>query len=191
MAIFLDINIRIEKIYEEFKKDAEDKTGWSLMQKLRKESGQDNRLKGFLLYQLYKISYEQNETIPLLLQDFIGYVMSSKDPDEKEVVRVGSKLDLKNAVEIFPGIACRRDLLINLLEKLKLDKTLKTYCTFSLMKEEELRHSNYFSESQMKKFNGPDKEAVDFVLDVFNKECKEKGIILKKRIIKLKSLEST
>lgn len=185
MKIAETIDKKAKEIFENFEKDKEDLTGWSLRQAIREESRNNKKLGDFILYKVYQNGYEKNKTIPLFLSHLIEYMISSRNMGESKIKFLNEGSEMSEFIEIFPKIGIEKDILIKILRSLGLDKTIKSYGTFFMVRENEMNQNHYFSEEQVKRFKKSDEEVIDEILDIFHEECREKGIDLQKRTVLL------
>ena len=167
MAIQKHIDKKLEEIYEEFKKDTGDKTGWSLNQKLKKEAVFNEELINYFFYRIMKISYEDKKIISFLLSEFLSY------PYNEEKWILSGEAKSENEIEIFPKIIFKKGIKTKVLESLGLDETLKTFYYHLVSKEEEINDFRYLTKEQAEKYRYWD-FAIKEVLEVFSKEMKEK-----------------
>lgn len=192
MKIQEKIDRRLKKIYEEFRKDTGDKTGWSLMQKLKKEAGSEEGLIQCFIYEIFKVAYKKGEVINIfnLLANLIIYpyhkesYLDYPSPYHKEgYLDYPLKKD-KNIKEVFPRLFLEKGVLSNILESLQLEETQKAFYYYLIVKDEEINEKDYLSEEQISEFK---KESIyeTRVLDIFSKEYKNKKLDKEDRIIKI------
>jgi len=188
MRIYKEINEKLEKIYNDFKKDEKDLTGWDLCETIHKESGYDY---GFLMAkmfkELYKLNFKNKEIIisSRPLKEFIKlngvyfdeeYLLGTKESPE----------ELKNIILYNPKNKIKRGIMINVLEKIGLGKTLKVFCEYIILMEEEINFERKISRKKLGEFKSF-KNPYELVLKTFQEEIGEKDFHKnQKRIFKFK-----
>lgn len=168
MRIYKEINEKLEKIYNDFKKDKDDLTGWTFKQILRQESGYGDLLRGGFIEIIFTIAYKESE-IPLpLLSGLVYYgCISNQEPDESPEEEV-------ERISFFQGFSCNKTIIVKVLEKLNLKKTLNDFFTFLLCREEEVNLKMHLSDKQIERFNQIDSKAINEILKTLNNELNEK-----------------
>ena len=63
MAILKEIDKKLEKIYEKYKKDKRDITGWDFLNNLKKEAYLHEFLTSFFIYRIFEIISKKGEII--------------------------------------------------------------------------------------------------------------------------------
>ena len=169
MKLYKQIDKRLKEIYEEFKEDRGDLTGWGLIQKLKEEADFDEELINFFIYRIYKLSYKKKEIINIfsLLAELLSY-----PHNEEERIRVGGK-NRNEEIEFSPKLFFKKGIKTKVLETLELDKTLKVYYHYLICREEELVEKQYLNKDQIKKCRYWD-SAIEEILSIFKAEWKKK-----------------
>lgn len=179
MRIKEQVDEKLERIYEEFKEDGGDLTGWTLLQNLKKESNSEEGLLEYFIYTLFKIAYKKREVINVfnLLTNFISY------PYHKESYLNYPGKKNSSVKEIFPKLFFKRDILTKILELLQLKETLTAFYYSLIVKEEEINEKNYLSKKQISEFRGFEISQTR-VLDIFRNEYKKNRLNKRPKIIK-------
>ena len=169
MELYKQIDKSLKKIYEEFKKDKSDLTGWGLMKRLKKEANFEEELINFFIYRIYKLSYKKREIINVFsyLAELISYPYN-----EEEWIRVKGK-NPDEEIEFSPKLFFKKGIKTKILEALELDKTLKAYYHYLICREEELNEKKHLNKNQIKKCRYWD-SAIGEILDIFKDEWKKK-----------------
>jgi len=181
MNLQIYINEKLEKIYEKFREDKGDKTGWSLIQSLKQEANYEEGLIQYFIYSIFKIAYQKGEIINIfsLITELISYPYHKESyldyPSHSK-----NKRDVK---EVFPRLFMKEDVLIKVLGLLQLKETQRVIHYYFIIKNEEIDEENYLSKKQISEFK---KEGIDEtrVLDVFREEYKQKKLDKKPKIIR-------
>ena len=178
MEIHKQIDKKLEEIYKIFKKDIEDRTGWSLIQRLKKESNKNHALYYHLVSRLFEIALLKGEVInaPKILESLIE---SSWNSDEV-TIDVGE--DTSEFKELYPGVYLKAGSLLKTLGFLKLDKTKDFFVNLLVLKNEEINPEIYVGQNLVKRYKDNPSELIKDLIRMFENEYRQKKLSKEPRI---------
>lgn len=144
------IDNKLKKIYEKYKEDKEDLTGWSFERKLKEEADSNEDLFDYFCCRVMKIAYNMGEIPLLFLSDLILYPHF----EERHIIHP-SEMELKNKtlLEFLPKIFFKRGIKTKVLEAIGFNKTIKAYYSYLLCIQEEFDGKSYLEEKEISKFS--------------------------------------
>ena len=182
MKLYKRINKRLEEIYDEFKKDKLDLTGWSLMQKIKEEANFEESLENFLIYRLFEIALNKKEIINI--PNLIKLLIVSKNKKEKISIEIEG--ETKDYQELYRGVYLKKGALTQILKNLKLVETLDFFIKFIILEDEKINPKYYVGEKLTEKYSKDKKEFINYIINTFEKEYGRKKLKEKGRILKMK-----
>jgi hypothetical protein len=148
MKISQQIDKRLEEIYEKFRKDAKDLTGWDLTQELKKESEGNNFLSSYLNYRIFEIAWTKKEIITAF--NLLKNLIISPWREDQILIEVGE--DKTGLEEIFEGIYLKKGISLKVLDKLKLKETKNFLINFLMLKNNEINPKIYLGEKMIQQY---------------------------------------
>ncbi len=182
MKIYTQINNKLGEIYDEFKKDKQDLTGWSLMQKIKEEANFEESLENLLTYKLFEIALSKKEIINI--PNLIKLLIASKNKKEKVSIEIEG--ETKDYQELYRGVYLKKGALTQILETLRLTETLDFFIKFVILDDEEINPNYYVGEKLIKEYGKDKKELIEKIIKTFEREYEKKKLRKIGRIIKIK-----